>query len=277
MFFRNAGWLAILFVVSSISPSWARFHRGYPRGGVSVHVGLGAWYPYYPYGPYYPYYSYPAYLVQPPIYNYPSAANSSPQKESSIKDDAHYDPKTIDDEVGKIRSFLDYQFQDGDISRAEHDGEMIRIDQIVRQSHTEADTNGGYLTGVQLKTFLKQLQGDSSINSLSPSTNPPAKSSEIMIPDIEAMQGQSPQDYGKMLADFHAQLKNQRTLLKRQLTKGGITQTQYENNMKALDKLAEDEHQKAAENNGSLSADQIVDLTHQLGQIQEQIQKDLSE
>ena len=104
----------------------------------------------------------------------------------------------------------------------------------------------------------------------------PTSPSQVMIPDPQAMQVRSTEDYTKMLADFHSHMETYRNLLKRQLTKKGISKAQYDSNLSALDIISHDEHEKAVKNNGSLSGDQIVDITQQLEKVHQQILKDLS-
>ena len=269
--------LAALFLIGSASPSWARFHgrfyggfRGRGHGHVSVHLGLGFWHPYFLYEPYY-YYPYPsAYVAEPPVYYYSESARPAPRQESSIKDNAHYDIKTVSEEIGKMRSFLNFQVDDGDIDKSERDTELTRLSQIEDLARSQAAANGGYLTGVQVRALQKQLRGGDYASN--------ATTDEITVPDPEADTSENrAEDYTKALADFHARLKGQKNLLKRQLAKGGVTQAQHDKEMKALEQLDQDERKAASAGNGSVTAGQIIGLTNRLNLIQEQIQKDLAE
>src|SRR5262249_29047598 len=147
----------------------------------------------------------------------------------------------IDEEVQRMKSYLDYQLEDGDITQAERDMETSRISAVAGRAHSQAAANGGYLTGAQTKALLRELQGEPSgaVSEGAPD--------EIMVPDSGSEGGKDKTpDYGQMLSDFHGELNAQKNLLKRQLAKGGLSQAQYDRNSKALDQLAEDERQKAS-------------------------------
>ena len=97
-----------------------------------------------------------------------------------------------------------------------------------------------------------------------------------MVPNFATKSPLLPPDYTRMLADFHVRLAEDRDLLSRQFIKGGITEDQYDEDRKALDDLANVERSETDGNNGSLSGDQIINLSRSLEEIHKKILRDLS-
>jgi len=93
----------------------------------------------------------------------------------------------------------------------------------------------------------------------------------------QSVQISDPQNYYQMLADFHVRFEQDRNLLNRQLAKGGITSTQFESEVNALNQISLEEHSKAARNNGTLSGTQIIELNRELEHVHKQIEQDLAE
>ena len=97
-----------------------------------------------------------------------------------------------------------------------------------------------------------------------------------MVPNPATTSPVAPPDYTGMLAAYHVRMAEDKDLLSRQFIKGGLTQDQYDNDRKALDDLANVEGNETDGNNGSLTGDQIVDLSRSLEQIHKKILQDLS-
>jgi len=97
-----------------------------------------------------------------------------------------------------------------------------------------------------------------------------------MVPNMATTSPLTPPDYTGMLAAYHVRMAEDKDLLSRQFIKGGLTQDQYDNDRKALDDLANVEGNETDGNNGSLTGDQIVDLSRSLEQIHKKILQDLS-
>jgi len=101
--------------------------------------------------------------------------------------------------------------------------------------------------------------------------------SSLMIPDPEALQTSDSQKYRDLLADFHSRLAREKSVLERQITKGGLNRGQYNRDKKILDEMTQDEQKWAQENKGALSVAQINNLDLRLRQAEQIIQQDLSE
>lgn len=85
----------------------------------------------------------------------------------------------------------------------------------------------------------------------------------------------APVDYGQLLADFHDRLTQDRDLLDRQLDKGGVSQSQYDADEKALNDITEAERAQTQAGNGSLAGDQVSALSRRLSDAHEEILRHL--
>ena len=106
-------------------------------------------------------------------------------------------------------------------------------------------------------------------------TNPSVIQPEA-VSSIATTSPLNPPDVNGMLADFHVRLAEDKDLLSRQFIKGGITQDQYDGDRKALEDLADLERGETVGGNGSLSADQVVDLSKRMEEIHKKIMQDLA-
>ena len=87
------------------------------------------WYSRYPYDPYYygPSYPYPYYPPPPAPY---SAAAVPPQAAASSTDN----PRLTEQQIEQSRERVDYDYADGDISKAERDARMATLDRLAAKA-----------------------------------------------------------------------------------------------------------------------------------------------
>ena len=81
-------------------------------------------------------------------------------------------------------------------------------------------------------------------------------------------------NYSELLADYHTRMTQDRDLLSRRLFDGGISRDRYDDDRNALDELAELERAEADAGNGSLTPDEVIDLTGRFQQVHEMISRD---
>jgi hypothetical protein len=93
---------------------------------------------------------------------------------------------------------------------------------------------------------------------------------------VEDTYAPPPQDYGRVLSDFHNRVRRLQRLLDHQLNRGIITQGQYDRHADDLDRIMQDERQDAARHNGALTPREVNDLHHRLLDLQDRIHDDIS-
>jgi hypothetical protein len=84
-------------------------------------------------------------------------------------------------------------------------------------------------------------------------------------------------DYATDLATLNGKLAKERTLLKRQKEKGGITQAHFEQFTNALEAIEHDEHERSYNNNGRLTDQDLAELIGRVDQTHEEIETALAE
>lgn len=99
--------------------------------------------------------------------------------------------------------------------------------------------------------------------------------SPIYINNPDGMEHNTRMRYQEMLGELHSRMYDYRSLLDRQVEKGGISQIQYERHVQTLNGIGNDERGKTTANNGRLSTAQIEDLDRQVDNLERQIRKDL--
>ncbi len=143
---------------------WA-WRGGFGGPRVGVYLGAGPWwgygdYPYYgaPGDPYY----YP-YGAQPAPYTYavPVAATQDTQ---AAPDNSQQDVKFLYRQITRARNQAEFDYDDGDISRADYQAELSRLYRIKKEAQTEAKLNGGYLTGEQENELLQLLRSGGDVS-----------------------------------------------------------------------------------------------------------------
>ena len=69
------------------------------------------------------------------------------------------DPATLSlsGELERNRSELDVELREGDISRADHDAERARLSQIEGEARTRARAEGGTLSALEEKDFIRRI------------------------------------------------------------------------------------------------------------------------
>ena len=196
--------LASLFVATS---SWAWFRGGFRGGGVGVYVGPGPW---WGYGP----------LLLPPItiltlttipYYVPQEQQPPQQAEP---DDSRHNLKFLNDQIAQARDRTNFDYDDGDISRGEHEAELHRLVDIKREAKLEAKLNGGYLTGDQERNLLTLLRNGGSVSADEPSAEPVAE--------------REPQKSGRELKRVTDEMGQLHAMLDKKLSDGDITKAQHD-------------------------------------------------
>jgi uncharacterized protein YjiS (DUF1127 family) len=213
------------------------------------------WYPYYPYDYYYgPYYDpyYPYYAAPYPVY-YPATPSA---EGSAVPPSVRYDVKALDDQIAKRRAYLDYQLDDGDITRTQRDAEVRRLSQISQEAHADADANAGQLTRDQFNRWMQEIWG------ATPAKNPPSASVEPWTAPPSGAAREQPAR--RDLTAVNDLLLELRALLDQKLKDGTITPAQHDAERQYLDKLQEQAKAQAASNGGTLTADQEEALVRQL-------------
>jgi len=229
---KKIGFLSILFsilVMGFAQPSWAwrggyyggGWHGGW--GGPRVGVYLGG-----PYDPYYdPYYypgpyaypaAYPAYPVDPNAGlvpdNPPPAANSNGNDQPSAA------------QISRQRAQLDYDYADGDITKAQYDASIAQLQRAAQQPPQQA---------------------------VRPAASEPAEKTEP---------SSSVQGFARV-SDLHLELT---TLLDQKLKDGDITRAQHDSEINYLNQIKSQAHDDASANNGRLTGEQENTYVQQLHQ-----------
>ena len=230
------------------------------RGGwgprVGVYLGPGPWgYDPYYYDPYYggyPYYYPNAYYPYNSGYAPPTAASQAPEEtQPSSPDNSRHDLKFLNRQIARARDQVDYEYEDGDISRAEHNAEIHRLSLITKHAHAAAKANCGYLTRDQEEAFLRQVRGE----------EPPMEDyngGRITASEVPVVPS------GRTLQKVNGEITRLRALLDKKLADGDITKAQRDGMNNFLDRIDQHVHSDAASNGGTLTADQEGSALQQL-------------
>jgi len=258
----NRAWktaLVILLLVSAVSPSWGWWRRGLRRGPrVGVYLGPGPWWydPYY--DPYYPYY----YPYSPYYPAYPPSVRPSSGETQSSPDNSRHDLQSVNDQIARAREEIQYEFDDGDITRADRDAETHRLSEIAKEARAQAKANGGYLTGNQENALLRQLRGE------------PVSESKRQEPQ-NSKEPQNPVDQPhRDLKTVNEEIIRLRTLLDKKLAHGDITKGQHDKMNEYLARIDQKVQSDAAANGGTLTLDQENAVLEQLERVSDSINKD---
>jgi len=259
--------LPALLLVSSVRPAgaWVRVGFGGPR--VGVYLGPGPWWGYggyydvpddpysypYAYSPYYyPYGDAP--YGRPYTYALPGVA-PTPQQTQTSADDSRHDLKFVDAQIKRARDRADYDYEDGDITRAERDKEFNRLVGIKKEARAEAKVNGGYITGDQESELIQLLRtGGTASGSYASS---------------------APENSGQSLKKVNEEIGRVRALLEAKLKTGDITRAQYEGMRDYLTRTEKQVHSDAAANDGTLTPDQENTVLQQLQRASDSLAKNL--
>ncbi len=140
--------LPVFLVLGLSSASWARFH-----GRFGVVIGPGFWYP----GPYYDsYYDYP---YEPYVY-VPYTREATPEERAPKPDESRHDLTFIEGQLARAREQINYDFEDGDITKEQRKMAHRHLAQIRDKAYAETKANGGFITGQQEKELLNELRGN---------------------------------------------------------------------------------------------------------------------
>jgi hypothetical protein len=86
-----------------------------------------------------------------------SESSSSASPSTSIKEEARYDLKGLNDQIERLRSSLAQKQAAGDITKAQHDAESNYLSQLEKVARAEAKANGGKLTDSQESALREEL------------------------------------------------------------------------------------------------------------------------
>jgi hypothetical protein len=95
----------------------------------------------------------------------------------------------------------------------------------------------------------------------------------VVVPDPYAA---PPQDYRVVLDNFHARVRRLQKMLDRQVSRGAISQRQYDRDADDLDQIIKDEQADAARHNGALTPREINELNQRLTELQDRVHEDLA-
>jgi len=256
--YRWVFFLSLLLLAGTISPASAWFRVGFRGPRVGVYLGPGPYWWGYPYDPYYepyydPYYDYS--YGAPPVYA-PVESEYPPSQESD-QDNTRHSLEYLNDHIARARDFVDYEYSDGDISKAEHNAEIHRLYLIERTARSEAKINGGYLTTEQQNDLLLQLHSGAQ-----PVETPSAPESRTSI--VNSRNGIQP------TINRIAQL---RKLLDKKLADADITKAQHDGMAAYLDRIDKQVRSDASANEGRLTPDQESAVRQQLQRAEDSITK----
>jgi hypothetical protein len=261
------------------------FHGGWHGGGWHHHHGwygpnvgfyLGPsdpyWYPpyysYYPNYPYYPtyydpYYSpyYPPQAVpyyppgNPPVY---PAAPSTPSN-PSVPDKSRHDLKYLNSQFGLARNAVDFQYQDGDISKEEETAALQHIDSLEQEAKSQAASGGGTISGDQERDLLHALRTGTPLPL--PSSNTTSQNETAEPQTQTPRQEETPRHDIKGVSDQIARLHKQ---LDKKLASGDITKSQHTAETEYLNQLDKIAQAQARANGGKLTDNQENQLREEL-------------
>ena len=83
-------------------------------------------------------------------------------------------------------------------------------------------------------------------------------------------------DYRQVLDDFHNRVRRLQRVLDRQLSRGVISQRQYDRHADDLEMIIREEQQDAARHNGALTPREVNDLNRRLTVLQDRIHEDIA-
>jgi hypothetical protein len=259
---RSIGLWAVMslapLLVSFVSPSWAWWRGGYRGPGIGVYLSPGPWWGYgyydpyygYPGNPYYPY-AYSPYDV-PYTYALPGVTPASRETQGSA-DDSRHDLKFLDTQIARARDRVEYEYEDGDITRAERDAELDRLVGIKKEARAEAKVNGGTLTGDQERELLQLLRSGGTVSG---SSAPRA-----------------PENSDRGLKKVNDEVSRLQGLLDKKLAAGDITKAQHDGMRDYLDRTEKQVQSDAAANDGTLTPDQENTVLQQLQRASDSLTK----
>jgi len=258
--------LPIFLLISSVPPSWGWRGGGWggPRVGVYIGPGPGWSDPYY-YDPYYgdyPYYYPNAYYPYNAGYA-PASAQASQAPEDTqgpSPDNSRHELRFLNSQIARARDQVDYEYDDGDISRAEHNAEIHRLSEITKAARTAAKANGGSLTGDQEDAFMRQLRGEEA-----PAERSYGRNGNSGLEDRGRPEEESPVvASGRSLQKVGGEISRLRALLDKKLADGDITKAQHDGMNHYLDQIDQHVHSDASSNGGTLTLDQESAALQQL-------------
>ncbi len=167
-----------------------------------------------------------------------------PQETRTSPDDSRHDLKFLNRQIARARDQADFEYQDGDISRAEHDREIRRLYEIKKSIRDEAKVNGGTLTGDQENEWLQLLRSGGEVS----------ESSSPSAPEV------SGHDLKKVTDEIH----RTHLLMDQKLKEGNITKAQYDGLSDYLARTEKHAQADASENDGTLSPDEENTILQQL-------------
>jgi len=265
--------IPVFLLIGSVPPSWGWRGGGWGGPRVGVYVGPGPWWygpnyydPYYGDTPYYyPTAYYPYYPYNPGYVPAPAPAAEAPQEETRASpDNSRHDLIFLNSQIARARDQVDYEYDDGDISRAEHSAEIHRLSQITKAAHAAAKANGGYLTGDQEDSFMRQLRGEEA-----PAENSGGSNG---LEDRGRTEPEAPPAVsGRSLQKVSGEISRLRALLDKKLADGDITKAQQDGMNRYLNQIDQHIHSDAAANNGTLTPDQESAALQQLRRSEESI------
>jgi len=247
--------LPSLLVITAAIPSWA-WRGGFRGPGIGLYVAGGPWWGYdYPYygPPDYPYY-YPD-AAQPYPYTYALPVAPSQETQTAAPDNSRQDLKFLYRQIAQARNQVDFDYQDGDISRSEHNAELMRLYRIKKEAQTEAKLNGGYLTGDQENELLQLLRSGGEVS--------------------ESYAPRAPEASNKSVKKVNDEITGLRSLLDAKLTQGNITRAQHDSLMDYLKSTEQHVQSDAAQNDGSLTPDEESAVLLQLQRVSDSLTKNL--
>ena len=275
---RTSMVMALLIVAVLVPPSWGwiRGSWGFRGGGLGVYVGGPWWpcaYPYYgPSGPYYGPYP-PDYYNAP--YAYPQEVTAQTQEPSASVDNSGRNLKRVSDQLARMRDRLDYKYQDGDLSQTELNAGLRYLDEIEKLAHSEADANGGTLTGNEENSLLRQIQQADPAIHQDPSAPYPPVTPYSSIPESSPMPRPAPtyapSPNSTTVSDLLLELN---ALLDQKLKDGAITNAQHDAEAEYLHRI-DSQAQAAMRSNGTLSPEEEEQCVEQLHRAYYAINHDL--
>ena len=208
------------------------------HAGVHVGVALG-------FDPYYPYYYDEGYYYGSPYYGYPGYPYSY----------APYVPvHPVYQTTALTREQVEFQYEDGDISKSERDALLKQIDESKKETPQPTAARSNPNSAEDAAAAAPVLPRMTPL----PGTRPAAD--EVPAHDLKAVK------------DKLAQV---RALLDQKLSEGNITKAQKESEAKYLDQLEKVAQAQAAANNGTISTRQESTLLQELHHVEGTIQNNL--
>ena len=167
-----------------------------------------------------------------------------PRDTQPAADDSQRDLKFLNAQIARARDRVEYDFQDGDITRAERDAEFNRLVGIKKEARAEAKMNGGAITGDQERELLQLLRSGGTVSG---SSAPRA-----------------PENSDRGLKKVNDEISRIRGLLDKKLASGDITKAQHDGMRDYLARTEKQVQSDAASNDGMLTPDQEATVLQQL-------------